>query len=317
MIAGPEGEGFAAAAEPGLVTSFRSAAKPFQLLPFVERGYADRYGFGDEHLAVMAASHTGSAEHVTLVAEILERLGLSDRDLACGIHDPVDAEALARVRAHPESRSALDNNCSGKHAGMLALALAEGWPTEGYAHADHPLQQLMRRTVAEACGVPPASLLVGVDGCSVSVFGLPLAAMARGYARFAAARADGDTRDRALARIREAMMRHPRLTGGAGRFSTEFMQAAPVWVAKGGAEGLECLGATSPALGCAVKIEDGAGRAVAPAVLALLEACELLDSASLESLAAFRRPVLHNHAGLLVGALEVEAQRLEPHATPT
>lgn len=309
---GPAGEPFASTENPGVVTSFRSAAKPFQLLPFVERGYADRYGLTDEHLAVMAASHTGGAEHVTLVTELLERFGLSDRHLACGTHDPTDPESLARVRAHPESRSALYNNCSGKHAGMLGLALAEGWPLEGYERADHPVQRLMLDTVASVCGVPPASVLVGVDGCSVTVFGMPLAAMARGYARFAAASPSGDARERALARIREAMRRHPRLTCGATCFSTAFMEASAGFVAKGGAEGLQCLGLPSRALGFAIKVEDGQSRAVAPAVLALLQACELLDTDAASRLERWWRPELRNHAGRVVGELVTRVTALEP-----
>src|SRR5262245_4039521 len=116
----------------GLVTTFRSAAKPFQLLPLVERGHAERLGLEDEALAVMAASHTGSRYHVDLVAGVLDRLGLTSADLACGYQKPRDRESAERLRVHPRERSALYNNCSGKHAGMLALALAEGWPIHGY-----------------------------------------------------------------------------------------------------------------------------------------------------------------------------------------
>ena len=312
-VVGPAGEPFAATRRPDLVTTFRSAAKPFQLLPLVERGHADRWGFSEEQLAVMAASHTGSAYHVGLVAEILERIGLSDRDLACGFHEPVDGESLARLRLHPEIRSPLYNNCSGKHAGMLALAVAEGWPTEGYAHADHPVQMLMLETVAALSGLEPGGVAIGIDGCSVPVFGLPLAAMALGYARFAVADPEGEPRDRALARIRQAMVRHPRATGGAQRFSTSLMEATSgALVAKGGAEGLECLGLPEKGLGIAVKSEDGHGRAVAPAVVALLGACGLLEPAHRERLESWRRPIVRNHAGLAVGELRARVEPLEP-----
>src|SRR5262245_5127257 len=144
-----DGRLHASTEEPRLVTSFRSAAKPFQLLALVERGHADRFGFTDEQLAIMAASHTGSAYHRKLVTTILDRIELGPEHLACGYHDPIDAEALAEVRAHPERRSPLHNNCSGKHAGMLALALAEGKPVEGYERPEHIVQQLALRSVAE------------------------------------------------------------------------------------------------------------------------------------------------------------------------
>src|SRR5205085_12449815 len=134
-------------------------------------------------------------------------------------------------------RSPVYNNCSGKHAGMLALARAEGWPVDGYERASHPVQQLMLQTVAALCGVDPAAVTVGVDGCSVPVFGVPLSAMARAHARLAAARPRGDARERALARIRGAMQAHPDATGGAGRFSSALMAATRGrLVAKGGAE---------------------------------------------------------------------------------
>jgi L-asparaginase II len=299
----------AASDAPEMVTTLRSAAKPFQLLPLVERGHADRWGLSEEHLAVMAASHTGSPTHLRVVREILDRLELSDRDLACGYHDPLDPESLAYVRAHPEARSPLYNNCSGKHAGMLCLARSEGWPIEHYERPEHEVQRLMRVTVAEMCGTTPESLGVAVDGCSVSVFALPLTGMAWGYARLATA-SDGAPRALALARIRAAMQCHPGLTGGAGRLSTALMQTyGDAIVAKGGAEGLECAGLTGRGLGIALKCEDGATRAVGPALLALLD--HLVERPPGASLEEWRRPVLHNVAGLDVGHVEAQLQVLE------
>jgi L-asparaginase II len=297
--------------EPAAVTTFRSAAKPFQLLSLVERGHADRWGWTDEQLAVMAASHTGSPSHIALVAGILARLGLGERALACGYHEPLDPVSLEHLRAHPGERSALYNNCSGKHAGMLCLALSEGWPIEGYQHAGHPVQELMKRTVAEVCGVPADSVETAIDGCSVPVFGLPLAAMARGYARLAAATSEGDARTRALDRIRRAMCAYPRAVGGEGRFSTALMErTSGRLVAKGGAEGLECVGLPARRLGMALKSEDGSARGLAPASVALLEHLGELTPAERAGLAASRRPVVTNHAGLEVGALEAAIQVL-------
>ena len=311
-ICGPRGESFARTSSPEAVTTFRSAAKPFQLLPFVERGHFDRLGFSEEQLAVMCASHTGSAYHVGLVAGILEQLGMSDRDLVCAFHEPLDGAARAQLRARPEGRSTLYNNCSGKHAGMLALARSEGWPTRGYEQPDHPLQRLMLETVADLCGMRPEDVLTGIDGCGVPVFGVPLRAMAMSYARFATATDGGDSRSAALARIRQAMMRFPVTTGGPERFSTAIMQAAPEQiVSKGGAEGLECLGIPGRALGLAVKCEDGHSRAVAPAVIELLDTTGLLDTA-VPGLESWRRPVTHNYAGLEVGGLGATVELLEP-----
>jgi len=296
-------------AEPATLTTFRSAAKPFQLLPLVERGHADRWELGEPELAVMSASHTGSPRHVALVKGILDRLGLSDRDLACGFHEPIDPASLEWLRSRPGERSPLYNNCSGKHAGMLCLARSEGWPTEGYQRAEHPVQELMKRTVAEMCGVAAESMETAIDGCSVPVFGLPLAAMARGYARLAAATADGDPRSQALDRIRRAMCAHPWAVGGQGRFSTVLMEkTGGRLVAKGGAEGLECVGLPGRRLGIALKSEDGAARGLSSATVALLEHLEELTPGERSALSASRRPVVTNHAGLEVGTIEAVVQ---------
>jgi L-asparaginase II len=289
-----------------ITTTFRSAAKPFQLLPLVERGHAARWGWSDEQLAIMAASHAGSAYHVALVAGILERLGLEARHLECGFHEPFDPASRASVVCDPEQRSAIYNNCSGKHAGMLCLAKSEGWPVEGYTHADHPVQLLMRRVVAEMSGLEPEQLEVAVDGCGVSVFGLPLAGMARAYARLAAAPSAVGERNQALARIRRAMQTYPRAVSGEGRFDTALMEATGGRVvSKGGAEGMQCVGLPGRGVGIALKVEDGQARASAPAALAVLETLGVLESEELAALDAWRRPVIRNHAGTVVGRLEV------------
>uniref|UniRef100_A0A832I478 Asparaginase n=1 Tax=Eiseniibacteriota bacterium TaxID=2212470 RepID=A0A832I478_UNCEI len=310
-VCDPAGATLAATAGAGAVTGFRSAAKPFQALPLLERGHDRRFGLDDETLAVLCASHTGSPRHVACVRALLARLGLEERHLACGFHPPEDPESQAALAAGREAPSPVFNNCSGKHAGMLALALAEGWPVEGYERPDHPVQRLMLASVAEAAGVAPEAVPCGVDGCSVPAFGLSLAAMARAYARLAAARRDGDARERAMARVRDAMIAHPRATAGAGRFSAALMEAAGgAAISKVGAEGLECVGLPERGLGLAVKCEDGAARAVPPAVVALLETLEALAPGRLASLGAWRAPEVRNHAGRATGTIEAAVRVL-------
>jgi L-asparaginase II len=313
----PAGRLLAGTADAAAVTTFRSAAKPFQLLPLVERGHADRWRVSEEELAIMSASHTGSPYHVALVRGLLERLGATDRQLACGYHDPPDPESMAYLASHPGERSPVYNNCSGKHAGMLCLARSEGWPLEGYERASHPVQQLMRRTVAEVCGMSPEAVEVAVDGCGVSVFGMPLCAMARGYATLAAAAPAGGDRARALDRIRRAMQRYPQAVGGKGRFSTALMEAGGTrWVAKGGAEGLECLGIPARGIGLAVKCEDGQSRGVVPAVVALLEYLGEIAPAELERMHEMRRPVIRNYSGVEVGSIEADVRVLSEAGAP-
>ena len=308
-----EGEAIATAGDPDRETAFRSAAKPFQLLPLVERGHADRWGFSEADLAIMAASHTGAPGHVAQVAALLERLGLSAADLACGYHDPADPESLDWLRLHPGDRSGLYNNCSGKHAGMLAMARAEGWPVAGYHLPEHPLQRLLRQVVGEVCGVATGDIRVGLDGCSVPVFGLPLRAMARGYARLASAKPAGAARERALHRIARAMNGHPTLVEGRGRFTTELMAASGSrLVAKVGAEGLQLVGDFERGLGVAVKCEDGAARALGAATVEFLSALGLLDAATVARLAEHHRPIVRNAAGLEAGWIEAACAAAGP-----
>jgi L-asparaginase II len=310
-----EGRMAAETGEPRLLTTFRSAAKPFQLTPFVERGHADTWGFGPQELALMAASHTGSPRHVGVVRAILARIGLPESALACGTEDPLDADSLWALRERREALSPVFHNCSGKHAGMLAFCLSEGWPTEGYERAEHPLQKLMHRTVAEICGLGVEQVPWAVDGCSVCVFAMPLTSMARGYARFASASATGDARSAALARIREAMRAHPWAVGGADRFTSALMEAAPHLVSKGGAEGLECIGWPERGLGLALKCEDGATRAVSPAVVMVLEQLGALDGEARRRLEPWAQPVLRNAAGREVGCLRAEMRALATAGT--
>ncbi len=296
----------ATTAPPDRVTSFRSAAKPFQLVPFVERGHADTLACRDDELAIMAASHSGSRAHLALVRGLLARLDLTAAHLACGYHDPQDADSLEDVRRDPALRGPLYNNCSGKHAGMLALARAEGWPVEGYQLATHPLQELMLRTVAECCGVPPDSVALGIDGCGVPVFGVPLSRMALGYARLAvAASQGGDVRARALQRIARVMTGNPVVVEGEGRLATDLMQAtAGRLLVKSGAEGLLLVADLERGLGLAIKCDDGAMRALDPVAVELLGALGTLRPAEVERLASHRRPAITNAAGLDVGHLE-------------
>jgi L-asparaginase II len=296
-----------------LVTSFRSSAKPFQCLPLVERGHADRWGFTDEHIALMCASHTGSEYHLNLVREILDRIGLAAEDLACAFHLPSDPASRESLERNPGSRSKLYNNCSGKHAGMLCLALSEGWPVRGYAEAGHPLKRLMQETVADLAGVPAPTLVTGVDGCGAVTFGMPIAAMARAWARLGAASAGGDAREAALTRIRSTMTRYPVAVGGEGELTTRLMQVTGGRVtAKGGAEGLQCLTVPERRLGVVVKAEDGAMRGLGPAVLAVLEELKVWlpdDAGAVETL---RRPLIRNYAGDEVGYLEATVRHLAP-----
>ncbi len=284
----------------------RSAVKPIQALPLVESGAAARFGLSAAELALACASHGGEPMHAGAVAAWLARLGLSVADLACGAHAPSDAAAAAALAASGEPPSALHNNCSGKHAGMLTLALHLGVPTAGYLAPDHPVQRLIaaaQQAMASLDVMPEPA----VDGCGIPTFALPLAGLATALARLA--RPDGLPPERAAAcrQIVAAMQAHPELVAGTGRPCTLIMQAAPQLLVKTGAEGVYAAAWPAHGLGVALKVVDGATRAAVVALLALLTRLDAVPPAALAQLAPLARPILRNHAGRVVGRIEPQA----------
>ena len=231
------------AGEGSLVTYMRSSAKPFQALPLT-RARAD---LDSIELAIASASHVALPAQLDAVRRLLGVAEVGEDDLECG------------PEGHPPAR--INHNCSGKHAGMLALCAACGWPTEGYRLAGHPVQEAAAAELAAAAEVPLEELRSGIDGCGVVTWALPLERMAFAFSRLS--ELEGGTR------VAEAMRAHPELVRGRGAPDTVLMQSRPGWVAKGGAEGLMC--AVGPdGLGIALKVADGAARAVGPALGAFL-----------------------------------------------
>src|SRR5262245_7505086 len=229
-VAVRDGEVVAFAGDPDFVTFMRSAAKPVQALP-VARARED---LDDRDLAIASASHLADEQQLEAVRALLARAPATEDDLECG----------------PFEGSKLKHNCSGKHAGMLALCQAHGWPTEGYRLPDHPCQQAMLAEIARLAATD--EIPTAVDGCGVVTFALPLRAMARAFAGI-----DG--------RVADAMRAHPELIRGAQSPDTNLMQAFPGWIAKGGAEALICAGSPD-GLSIALKVEDGTQRALRPAL---------------------------------------------------
>ncbi len=270
-VVAPDGSPVCAVGDPDSFAYARSAAKPFQLAPFVASGRFDEYGFGPEALAIMAASHSGEDRHVRLVQELLRRGGLTSAVLQNQVHAPYDTETAHRLLRDGERPTALRGNCSGKHAGMVLFAKASGWPIDSYWHPDHPVQRLALETISAVSDVPVEQIATAVDGCGVVTFGLSLRGLATAFARLADPSAVADPPLRAaLTRIRDAMMAHPELVGGERRrVDTALMRAYPKRVvSKGGAEGVLAMGLPPGALpdggpfgggpfGIAAKVEDG------------------------------------------------------------
>ena len=295
---------------PEMVTYLRSSAKPFQSLPLVASGAADGFGFSEREIAIACGSHSGEPLHEATVAGMLRKIGLDESALKCGVHEPFNREVALAMRERGEPFRVLQNNCSGKHAGLLALALHLGAPIETYDQLDNPVQQAIAETVAQFAGVPRAELAIGVDGCGVPVFGVPVQAMALMYARLVAPPTEFEEMTRAACqRIVQALTTYPELVGGAGeRLDTEVMRATRgAVVSKIGAEGVYTAGVRPSAqwprgLGLALKIEDGENlRARPTVVIESLRQLGVLDEAAHAALAPYARFDVRNHRGDSVG----------------
>jgi L-asparaginase II len=250
----------ASAGDPAFVTFMRSAAKPIQALPLARA----RDDLDERDLAIASASHLADEAQLAAVQALLDKAPATEDDLECG----------------PFEGSKLKHNCSGKHAGMLALCRAEGWPLEGYRLAEHPCQEAMLAEVARVAGSDPVA--TAIDGCGVMTFALPLQAMATAFTRIDE-------------KVATAMRAHPELIRGPLGLDTNLMQAFPGWTAKGGAEGLLCAAAPD-GLGLALKVEDGSSRALRPALGSFLGSLGLDGS-------GFAAVPVRNSRNEVVGAL--------------
>jgi L-asparaginase II len=286
------------AGDPALLTFWRSCAKPFQVMPLVRGGF-DRIGWGDDQLALACASHGGEPEHVAIVEGMLNDLGLEEGDLACGAQEPLASRGARMLRESGVRPTRVHNNCSGKHAAMLARAVSENWPTEGYERDEHPVQRDATAEIARWSGLPTSAIRRSVDGCGVVVYGLPVEAMARCYARFAhAVNEDEDV----PARIAHAMRTRPFLIGGTDRFDSVLLEETDGTVlAKIGAEGVHAVALLERGIGFAIKVEDGAQRAQYPAVLRLLQLLDALPTSLPPRLAEFLVRPVRNTRGEIVG----------------
>jgi L-asparaginase II len=297
-----DGRVLRAAGDPFTLTFTRSALKPVQALPFTAGGGVERFGFSQAQVALMCASHSGEPRHVEAVTDMLARARCIPADLQCGTHAPGFYEARGEVPP-PPPYSPLQHNCSGKHSGMLAWCEQSGESKADYLAFDHPLQTTIRRAVATFTGVAEARLVPGIDGCSAPNYAVPLAALARAFARLASADVDPDygMAPRVLA---DAMMKHPDMVSGERRSDLALMAAGRGdWVTKIGAEGVQAIGVRSQGIGIAIKVSDGQKRGLYPAIVAVLDALGLLDATAREALAPWASRIVRNYRGIETGAV--------------
>lgn len=305
-VVAEDGTMLAAARDGDLVTWWRSCAKPFQAMTLLESGGFDSLGWSEDQIALACASHGGEPEHVEVVAGMLNEIGLEEGDLACGPHDPLTSRGARLLRESGARPTRLHNNCSGKHAFMLANAHIGELSLAGYERRGHPVQEAAAEGIARWSGLPRKVLNEATDGCGVVVFGMPLRNMALAYARLAGA----FTRDEEVpSRIVDAIRDRPFLFAGTDRFDTVLLEASGGRVlAKIGAEGVHSAAVLDAGIGVAVKVEDGSPRAQYPALLRALQyAGALSDPLPPRLQEMLCRPV-RNSRGEVVGKVELIAR---------
>lgn len=312
VVVEPDGNIIATAGALETVTFLRSSAKPFQAIPLLVSGAADRFGFTDREIALACGSHNGEPIHTELAASMLRKIGLGPEALRCGAHEPYGVEAARELQQRGEQPNALHNNCSGKHAGMLAVAIQLGAPIDNYESPENPVQKAIAETVSQFSGVPVVDMAVGIDGCAAPIFGITIKAMALAYARLVSPPADFDQKTRdACERIVRVMNAYPELIGGTSdRLDTEIMRAAPGRViSKVGADGVYTAGIIPcelwpNGLGLALKIEDGDDKLARPTVvIEALRQLGVLRDESLEAVARYAFFPVRNRRGDIVGEI--------------
>lgn len=287
---------------------WRSAAKPFQVLPFIEKGGMERYGFTSEEVAFMVSSHSGEPIHVGLVEQVLKKIGLATDVLACGTSKPLSSKAAKDLMLSKQPFGAVHNPCSGKHSGMLALATMLGIEIEGYTEIEHPVQQIMHQAVADSANLTVEQVETGIDGCGVPVFYLPLFNMAWAYARLAKPElGNWGEREKYVRIIRDAMLGYPQVVAGTKRMDTVLMNATKGRIlAKIGADAVYCLANVEEGIGVAFKMEDGGHASINAACMAIVNKLGWLTQEEYQQLLGQFPLTLKNHRGDSIGTIEAK-----------
>ena len=283
--------------DPNAVSTLRSAAKPFQAASFVDLGAQADLGLGEESLAIACASHHGEPGHLLQVRRILDAVGLDERALRCGAHLPVDPAATAELLRAGASPTPVHNNCSGKHAAMVATCIHQGWPVDSYLDREHPLQRRIAIGLAEHAQLLEAEMPFGIDGCGLPTFGLPLHSFARALVHAAAS-------DAPFQSCQTAMARHPWLIGGTTSFDTALVRAAgDRLTAKGGAAAIFGAAARDGSWALAIKLESGSSPGLPQVAVEALRQLGLIGADEQRSLEDLAPGEVSNWAGTVVGEI--------------
>ncbi|KXZ39906.1 asparaginase [Alkalithermobacter thermoalcaliphilus JW-YL-7 = DSM 7308] len=295
-------------------TFFRSAAKPFQVIPFIESGGIEKFNITLEELSVMTSSHNGEKEHVNMVNNILYKLNLTIQDLDCGTCVPMSKKASEDILKSQNNYTALHNACSGKHCAMLGLSILKNINIKDYISTNHPIQQEMLNIISQMCSIKKDDIAIAIDGCGVPVFGMGIDKMALAYARLS--KPDGlfsKERCNSIKTIVSAMTKYPFYVAGTNRLDTILMQVTNGKViAKLGAEAIYCVGIVDKGIGICIKIDDGSFRAIDPVIIEVLKQLNILSNTELSKLQFRHMPELKNHRKEVIGVLK-PAFRLNRH----
>ncbi|MDQ6786402.1 MAG: asparaginase [Acidobacteriota bacterium] len=324
IVVDGDGETVFSKGNPETITFFRSSSKAFQAFPVLMSGAAERFGFSDAEIALACGSHSGEKIHTETCAKMLAKIGLSEPDLRCGAHLPFNEAVAEEMIRAGEKPNQLHNNCSGKHAAMLALAKHLGADLQSYEDLENPVQKAILETVSLFTNVPTDEIKIGIDGCAAPNFALPIRAMATSFARivFPPVTFDAETRE-ACRRIVSAMISYPQMIGGTERLDTIIMQSARGRViSKIGAEGVYVAGVLpcerwEKGLGVAVKIEDGDDkRARAVVIIELLRTLGVIDETNDANLRQYSPMPIKNRRGDKVGAVVSRQLSVNKNSNP-
>jgi len=309
IVVDGDGKTIAKAGRPEDITFWRSAAKAFQTLPFITSGAAAAFDFSDKEIALACASHSGETFHTELAMEMLSKAGFDEPDLMCGVHPPFHEESFKTLIKSGIEPTQLHNNCSGKHAAMLAFAKHIGADPKEYLNSESPVQEAILDTVSVFTEIPQNEIKIGIDGCSAPNFAVPLTAMAKAFSRLTNPSSDLDSKiQEACRRITKAKMSHPEFVGGSVRLDSKVMRVLPgVLACKVGAEGVWSVGVFPSdrwpkGLGIALKIDDGNDHRARPAVgIELLRRLDLMTPDAEKVLGEYSPQQLINRKDINVG----------------
>lgn len=306
-VVDPAGKLLAYAGNPALVAHLRSSSKPFQAQALFQTGAAAHFALTPREIAITCGSHSGALRHTETVAHYLDKIDLEPRCLVCGAHMPFDSEANQALRQSGQAPTVLHSNCSGKHTGMLASALAMGAAPEGYEQPEHPVQQINIRTLRDLSGA--AQVPYGIDGCGVPAFALPLQNAAQMFARLGTPEAAPQPYQQGLETTYQAMRAHPDMVAGPERMDTVLMGKIPNLAMKSGADGyygITLRDSRWGPLGVTMKVESGSGDARDPLVIKILETLGVLSPDETAAWQEWRQPVIRNVSKREVGRYEAE-----------